>query len=259
MVKIKIINGVTYLLDPDEQDFPAKVYLEMRRKEGRLYTNEELLILPDLSTGHPLKKEWNIRKKTAKRLVGYFSKSANKRILEVGCGNGWLSNIIGTKTNNKITALDLNEFELLQGAKVFSDNPNLNFVYGNIFENIFTQSYFDFIILLGSVQYFRDFDKLILQLFCHLKKAGEIHILDSNFYSASEIESAQMRTSNYYKSLNAPEMIQYYYHRNWNELNKYNYSVMNSFKVRVTRYIKRTTGIGRNVFPWIIIRSNSCR
>ncbi|MEI9943398.1 MAG: hypothetical protein WDN26_04190 [Chitinophagaceae bacterium] len=41
----------------------SPLYLTLREKEGRLYSDEEVLLLPDIKSFHPYYKEWQMRKK----------------------------------------------------------------------------------------------------------------------------------------------------------------------------------------------------
>src|SRR4051812_13830112 len=83
------------------------LYLAVREKEGRVYSDEEVRNLPN-SSRHS--DEWKIRKETAKKLRAYLK---GKNILEVGCGNGWLANYLNA------TGIDINEFEVNQALRVF--------------------------------------------------------------------------------------------------------------------------------------------
>jgi len=250
----RIIDGVRYLSNPEDQVFNDELYINLRKKEGRLYNNDELKVLPDVKDGHPLRIEWEIRKKTAQKLISYFSGFKEKNILEIGCGNGWLSNMIAEKTDNNITALDLNEFELKQAANVFRNKGKLTFIYGNILENIFTQNSFDFILFAGSIQYFNNLPELFNRLFNYLANVGEIHIVDSNFYKKNEIQQAKMRTKKYYESVGFAEMIKYYHHHDWNEIKKYNHKLMNPYGIRFSKMFNSVSGTRRNIFPWIAIK-----
>jgi SAM-dependent methyltransferase len=67
-------------------------YLQVRSAEGRLYSDAELAALPCVCEGHPLYDEWKIRKKSCQRLIVYLQqKASGLKILEIGCGNGWLA------------------------------------------------------------------------------------------------------------------------------------------------------------------------
>ena len=52
-----------------EQLYPA-----LRHKEGRVYRDEEVLHLPNISKDHPHYPEWQIRKESCNRLKHYFEK-----------------------------------------------------------------------------------------------------------------------------------------------------------------------------------------
>ena len=47
----------------DENEF-EKLYISLRKKEGRIFYNEEEIVkLPVIFSSHPLYKEWKIRKR----------------------------------------------------------------------------------------------------------------------------------------------------------------------------------------------------
>ena len=67
-------------------------YLKIRQKEKRLYADEEVKHLPDIAPWHVHYREWQFRKRSATRLMRYLEKKKRAlNMLEVGCGNGWLS------------------------------------------------------------------------------------------------------------------------------------------------------------------------
>src|SRR5438309_7707 len=88
-------------------------YIGLRRKEQRLYTDAEVLALPWAEKDNPHFNEWKIRKKTVRRLLNYITKlKPAADILEIGCGNGWLTAQMAKATSGNITGLDVNEVEL---------------------------------------------------------------------------------------------------------------------------------------------------
>src|SRR5947209_7985293 len=106
-----------------------KAYISLRKSEGRLFADYEVLQLPDVSEGHPYYKEWHIRKRSSKRLFRHLQ-SLNKplSILEVGCGNGWLSALLSQLAGSTITGIDINLFELDQAKKLFAALNNVQFI-----------------------------------------------------------------------------------------------------------------------------------
>lgn len=95
----------------------------------------------------------SILEKGNKNLLAYKFKQfigMNKKVLEVGCGTGQLSNYFALNTNNKIIALDPT-LESLKLAKVFSDQNKINNIYyvnADIFDDVLSDNCFDFIYLL---------------------------------------------------------------------------------------------------------------
>ncbi len=233
-----------------------KLYLEMRAKENRLYAEPLIKILPEIPFNHPLQSEWMVRKKSMDSLALYLvNKNTVKKILEVGCGNGWLSNRLAQKLPAEICGVDLNEFELKQAASLFSDQNRLSFVYGSVWEPVLPRSVFDIIILASSVQYFPDL-KLLIQRLLDLKSVdGEIHILDSPFYrSTQESEAARKRSSEYFKSLGFPQMADNYFHHSLKALTDFNFSLLYNPSSLSSRFQRRIRQLPLSPFPWIRIK-----
>ncbi len=226
-----------------------KKYITIRGLENRLYSDDELLRLPDIESEHTHYKEWHLRKKSSQRLVRYLA--ARKKaldILEIGCGNGWFSHQLAEIPGSRVTGLDINFTELQQAARVFSDDPNLVFVHGDIRSGILQDRQFDSIVFAASLQYFASMKKIVYLSLSYLKPGGEIHILDSHFYRPEEIEIARRRTLSYYSSLGYPEMADFYYHHNNNDLRSFHYTIFynpHSFRNRLMKT--------KTPFPWVRI------
>src|SRR5215213_11952226 len=86
-----------------------ELYISIRKKEQRIYTNEEVALLPDIYPDHIHYHEWQIRKRSSERLINYLSKKNRPlKILEVGCGNGWLSARMAAVDKWEVTGIDIN-------------------------------------------------------------------------------------------------------------------------------------------------------
>lgn len=186
-------------------------YLAVREKEGRVYSDEKVATLPYLTATDPHFKEWQLRIKTLDRFLPYLAdQHKNGSLLEIGCGNGWFSSRCA-KEVAKVAGVDVNLSELEQGSRVFK-RENLSFYYWDIFTASPFQSKFDCIVLNAVVQYFPNFEGLIRQLKTLLNPKGEIHILDSPFYSKEEVHAAKQRSDHYYANMGVPEMSAHYFH-----------------------------------------------
>lgn len=204
-----IKKNVIYLTK-EEKEF-SSLYLNVRSKETRILSDKEVSLLPYVSKNNPNKTEWLLRQKTRNRFIDYIKTKSDISILDVGCGNGWFSNTI-TLNNNEVLGLDINSLELEQAARVFK-KEKLAFVYGNLFKiNEPFINKFDLIVLNASIQYFSDVNELVTKLKTFLKPSGEIHIIDSPFYSKKESIEAKKRTEKYYHQLGFPEMADNYFH-----------------------------------------------
>ena len=58
-----------------------KKYIVIRSLENRLCTDEELMKLPEIAAEHPHYREWEIRRRTLRRLLRYLA-GRRKRPLE---------------------------------------------------------------------------------------------------------------------------------------------------------------------------------
>lgn len=239
---------------PDRQD-PERLqgkfeeqYIRLRGTEGRLYTDEVVKHLPYVGKNSPLKREWKLRGQSARRLFFHLAKKKqHQAILEVGCGNGWLSNFLSEIPGAKITGTDINATELNQAARVFN-KYNLHFIHTDIRSGELADEKFDVIIFAASIQYFSSLDEILGCAFELLKPGGEIHILDSFFYGKNQVGAAQKRTNLYYESLGMIAFCKFYFHHSEEELGNYNPALM----YKPVRW--KNLFFIQNPFPWYCIK-----
>ncbi len=188
-----------------------------------------------------------MRKHSSQKLLKLLARQKEPlRILEIGCGNGWLCNQLASIKDANITGLDINIFELEQAERVFA-KANLGFIYGDIFEDILPLKSFDAIILGSSIQYFEDVTNLIDRLLSLLDYKGEIHVFDSPVYKTpKKAAEAKERSAKYFGAMGAKDMAHYYKHHTYDSLNKFNYSLIRP------KLHERLLGMSR--FPWIVIK-----
>ena len=223
------------------------LYLAVRDKEERMYTDAELLHLPNIDENHRYYSEWQIRKRSANRFICHLQKNARPlNLLEIGCGNGWLSAKIAGLSNVQVTGLDINQTEISQAKRVFK-KQNLKFVYDRFDEHTFGGIAFDIILFAASIAYFPDINEILNRALNCLAPGGEIHLLDTHFYKPEELDSARDRCLNYYAGLGFPEMYNRYFHHTLNDMDRFNYKVLLDPRSLINRLGKKEP------FYWISI------
>ncbi len=235
-----------------ENDF-EKIYISLRMKEGRILSDTEIARLPSISASSPLYKEWKLRKKSCHKLLHYLSANPQlSSILEVGCGNGWLSSKLATAADVEVLGIDINQVELRHAEKIFSlSKANLKFMYGDIRSEILADKKFDLIVFAASIQYFKSLKEIVNVALQHLTLQGEIHILDSIFYKMDEVSMAKKRSKKYFSDLGFPEMSGFYFHHGLHKLKPFNYSVIYNPQAWFNRLLHRG-----NPFYWISIKNH---
>ena len=101
-------------------------YLEVRKKEGFVYLDDEVKNLPQLAKDNPQYKVWKQREQNADAFCSYIKDRNLDNILEIGCGNGWFSHLIATNNEAEYMgalggikkAISLN----IRNIKVFGDS-----------------------------------------------------------------------------------------------------------------------------------------
>jgi ubiquinone/menaquinone biosynthesis C-methylase UbiE len=229
-----------------------KDYFSLRTKENRIYPDTLVSSLPNVPATHPARREWLMRSSSLTKLVAYLKKQNRcGPVLEVGCGNGWLSHHLAVSLDASVYALDINEKELAQGARVFRESQNLAFIYADIFTADFSPIKFKTIVLASCIQYFADLRMLLERLLSLLQPHGEIHIIDSPLYTPATVDAARERSRTYFATIGFPEMINGYHHHTRPEIESFHPAFL--FKPQaigsiIARKLLRST---HSVFPWI--------
>lgn len=206
--QIPIMQGVYFASAPDP--IFSDSYIKVREIENRVYSNQQLKQLPVINKQHPHYQDWIMRRKSVSRFSDYLGNKKPGKLLEIGCGNGWFTNLCSGYVNTSV-GIDVNMKELEQAALVFK-GPHIYFAWWDIFSgNPFTEN-IDIIVLNAVIQYFPDLERLLDKLSQHLNPGGEIHIIDSPFYEESAISAAKLRSAEYYRKMGVPEMADHYFH-----------------------------------------------
>lgn len=225
-------------------------YIAVRKKEQRIYRDEEVRKLPLISEQHPHFKEWQARKHSSDRLFKYISHlKTPPDILEVGCGNGWLSHKLSTLTGTEVTGFDINQLELHQAKKVFGHRLNLRFTSTDPFGPEAPKKLYDVIVFAASIQYFSSPQQIISKALGKLHPGGSIHIIDSHFYKPEEVPAAKQRTDNYFAQLGFPAMSESYFHHSLEALKQFDPEILYNPHSVWNRLTQRN-----DPFYWICIK-----
>ncbi|MCB9170075.1 MAG: methyltransferase domain-containing protein [Flavobacteriales bacterium] len=198
-------NGVWMLSDPSA--FEA-LYEAVRTKERRILTDAEVARLPD-GSGLWNALEWRIRARSAARLVHQLNGHGERlRVLEVGCGNGWLSRYMH-RAGHAVLGIDVFTRELEQAARVHRE---VRFARAELLDQKLPAAAFDAVVFAASIQYFPDPLAAMHAAFRSLAPGGLVHVLDTVLYAdAASAEQAQQRTRNYFHDLGHPAMSERYH------------------------------------------------
>jgi SAM-dependent methyltransferase len=209
----------------DARSFENK-YLAIRTAEGRIYSDAELKVLPYLGFPHPNWREWGTRRKSLRILVDALKRQRARSVLELGCGNGWLSARLAEELGTaNVLGVDVNLTELKQAARVFR-RSNLRFACADIF-SCGQLGPFDAIVAAASIQYFPDL-RALLRALLELKTVdGLIYLLDSHLYrDETEAEAAKQRSIDYYRKLGFDAFSSNYNAHTWDALDGFSYRVL---------------------------------
>jgi SAM-dependent methyltransferase len=226
-----------------------EMYIAIRDEEGRLYNDKQVAQLPDISAAHKYSREWKMRKRSSAQLITFLKKQNRPlNILEVGCGNGWLSARLAGIPHAKVTGLDPNRIEVEQAARVFN-MPNLTFIHGVFNGDTFSKSTkFDIIVFAASIQYFPSLKQVFKDAFALLPETGRVHVLDTHFYHISELRTAAERSLSYYAALGFPEMAKHYFHHALKDVMYFKHKTMFNPATLINRLTRR------GIFYWIKLK-----
>ena len=207
-----------------------QLYIKVREQEQRLYSDEQVMLLPHAGRTDAHYKEWLIRGRSAKKLSNYLiDKRKNLQILEVGCGNGWLSAQLSLISGADVTGLDINKPEIDQAKRIFRKD-NLRFINSTLNNLAYKEQQYDVVVFAASLQYF----------------PSVVNVLN-DAYTAANVKHAVMRTRDYYAGMGYPELAGHYFHHQLTDLDSFDYQVRSN----PTSVINRLSG--KSPFYWISI------
>lgn len=229
-------------------DFSA-IYHRTRAKEGRLLPDGVVVDLPEHEGGQH-RSEWLARKADLRWLLAHM-KNGPLTVLDIGCGNGWMSTRLA-RAGHHVVGVDPHAEELHQAARVFGAERQW-WVRAELQRLRPIPKCFDRIVFASSIQYFKDAPQLLAQWSFALKNDGAIVILGSPLYrNEEERAAAQARSLAHYAGIGAPDMIDRYHHHALAE-------VSDGFEVDFHRPSlfnrwSRALGLAVRAFPAVVLR-----
>jgi SAM-dependent methyltransferase len=231
-----------------------QLYSQLREREGRTYSDAEVARLPDVPRSHPHWREWQARTSSARRLCAFLARRGTPlTILELGCGNGWLTGRLARLNGSRTIGVDINQRELAQARRVFAAPASPWFVCADIFAAPFRPRTFDIVVLAAALQYFADPRALVAHLASLLTAGGEVHILDSPLYRDDQVEAAAERSRAHFERLGVPALTAFYHHHRLSDLAPFDPEVIVDPRSLASRWRRIRGGID-SPFPWIRLR-----
>lgn len=221
-------------------------YLQVRAKEQRVFSIEQIKQLPEVPNDYIHSKEWRVRRNSIERFEKYLNKEKAKfdSILDIGCGNGFFTNLLSKYSKATIGA-DINLTELKQARTAFAENKTISWCCIDVMnETCFSAETFDMITFCCSFQYFENAEKTMRTCLNYLKPQGKIFIIDTPFYETYDIPLAKKRTEGYYKNLGMAELSTHYHHHDIKVLNQFNSKVIFERKGILQKIL------GKNISPF---------
>ncbi|CBA16929.1 class I SAM-dependent methyltransferase [Xanthomonas albilineans] len=241
----------TQVEDPFEQR-----YLAVRHREGRLYSDEQVRALPYPDGAQGGSYEWRVRAESCRRLLRHLrARGGDGPLLEVGCGNGWLSRRLAVGLRREVCGVDVNRVELAQAARVFAAEPRLSFVAGDIHSLPLPRQGFDVAVLPACLQYFADPRALIARVLSLLHADGELHIIDSPLYAdIARAQASAARSLHYFTDLGCAELAQQYHQHPYAALDGIVMRMLFDPR-RLSARCLRALRWRQPHFPWLCIRT----
>jgi SAM-dependent methyltransferase len=233
----------------------AETYLRVREREGRILADQLVADLPIVPDDHPHVAEWRLRADSAERLIGYLRGLGRPlKIVELGCGNGWLSSHLARLEGSQVVfGVDNSAVELEQARRVFGRQENLMFARADMVDDELPIDRPDIVVMAAALQYVPAPGPFLARIARTMAPHGELHVLDTRIYESADVPAAQERSRRYYDSVGVPQMASHYHHHDWAGLGPLPFDVL--YRPDGSSVL----GPRRSPFPWIRFRVDSAR
>jgi len=179
------IDGIWRMLPPNRLSYFSQFiedYERIRRSEGRGSQSATWYRdLPFPSQGTPFADDWRIRGKSYQTLLTLLTSTKPLNILDLGAGNGWLSNRLAEQ-GHCVAAVDLltNSFDGLGAQQNYT--THFTAIQAEYDHLPFDNNQFDVVIYNGSLHYALDYICTLQEARRVLRAHGHVTIMDSPVY-----------------------------------------------------------------------------
>jgi len=229
-----------------------QAYLDLRKREKRIFELHQIEKLPLVDNDHIHYKEWKKRQHSFLMFSNYLKQKNFTSICDLACGNGWLLNQLAPRFN-RVVGIEVNEFEIHQAEKILDKYKNTDLYLGNILDLNLGEK-FELITINAAIQYFNPLEIIIKRMLDLLTPDGEIHILDSPFYkNKSDSKLAKARSKSYYSDQGSESLSDFYHHHCLEDLQAFTYKLMynpNTISNKIKQKLKHCSP-----FYWIKVTS----
>ena len=200
------------------------------------------------------RREWQARTTTVELVLETLrSERSSRPVLDLGCGNGWMTVRLGEALESYVVGADVVLGELAAGEHVFG-RRGLAFVAGDVVDaRLFKRGAFGWVVMAASIQYFPRLDRLFSAVAELLADEGKLLICDSPFYERHEVVGARTRSTHYYREMGVAAMAEHYHHHAVDELVQRGARWIrrpNSVSERFRRHVLRQR---RSPFPVVVL------
>jgi len=195
-------RGIWRFLLPDRAKFYARFlheYEVVRLAEGRGATDPNYYLrLPVVDRSDRFKADWDMRAHSfdtfIRRVVHPMENTsqAGLNILDLGAGNGWLSNRLAQR-GHSLAAVDLRTGTLDGLGAVSNYQVPILAVQAEFNRLPFEDSLFDLVVFNASMHYAQDYSHTIREALRVMRENGGLVIVDTPFYQDAASGKAMVR------------------------------------------------------------------
>ncbi len=183
-------------ISPPEQVPPDQPLVQVlhtwRQKDNRVWNDLEIEEFPQTFFYNLHQEEWKEKALLWDKLKSYLQTNpgSDLRILDAGCGSGWLSHKISQVVSGKVFGIDIDPAQVTSAKKMFQSG-RVSFLEGDIRQSKLEKESFDHIILMDVLPWVEDLHGTIRHCLSLLKDQGELHLMGTPFFNRKQLDQAK--------------------------------------------------------------------